>query len=177
MQQLLGMLTGEQNQSNLKDIMEKFGLDESQARDALSSLLPGVSKGIQQQVQAENSTILEQISSGAQQQYLDDDNAHLYDDAALEEGNGILGQLFDSEDSAQQLVGSAAEKTGLDAGILQQLMPMVASMAMGGIGKQISTGGLSSAGGIVDMVTSLVDTDGDGLDFDDVKNIAGKFFR
>ncbi len=178
MQQLLGMLTGDQNQSNLNDIMEKFGLDENQARNALSSLLPGVSQGIQQQVQAENGTILEQLTSGAQQQYLDDDNAHLYDDAAVEEGKGLLGQIFGGEENTQQLIGSAAEKTGLDTGILQQMMPMVASMAMGGIGKQISgLGGLSSAGGLVDMVSSMIDTDGDGLDFDDVKNLAGKFFR
>lgn len=178
MQQLLDMLMGQQNQSNLNDIMSQFGLDENQARQAVGSLLPGVSQGIQQQVKAQNGSILDQISNAQQQQYLDDDSARLYEQGALDEGNAIVGQIFQGQEASQQLAGQAAQQTGLDLGMLQQLLPMVASMAMGGLGKQANQQGLQqNQNGIMDMVGSMLDSDGDGFGLDDIMNIAGKFMR
>lgn len=178
MQQLLEMLMGQQNQSNLNDIMSQFGLDENQARQAVGSLLPGVTQGIQRQVQGQNSSILEQIAGAQQQQYLDDDNSRLYDQGAIAGGNSILGQILGSKDASRELAGQAAQQTGLDSGLLKQLLPMVASMAMGGLGKQAGQQNLQqSQGGIMDMVGSMLDSRGDGFGLDDVMKIAGKFMR
>lgn len=178
MQQLLDMLMGQQNQSNLSDIMNQFGLNESQARDAIGSLLPGVSQGIQRQAQAQNTSILDQIANAQQQHYLDDDNARLHEQSAIDNGNNILGQIFGSKDVSRQLAGQAAQQTGLDSGILKKLLPMVASMAMGGLGKQAHAQGMQqNQGGIMDLVGSMIDSRGDGIGLDDVMNLASKFLK
>lgn len=178
MQQLFEMLMGQQNQSNVQDIMGQFGLDESQAKQAIGALLPGVTQGIREQAQAQNSNVLDQIANAQQQQYLDDDEARLYAPEAVEQGNSILGQILGGDNDSQALAGQAAEKTGLDSGMLQQLLPMVASMAMGGLGKQAGAQGLTQdQGGLMNMVGSMLDTDGDGFGLDDVMGLAGKFLR
>ncbi len=178
MQQLLDMLLGQTNQSNLSDIMNQFGLDEEQARKAVDSLLPGVSQGIGRQVQSQNNTILEQIAGAQQQQYLDDDNARLYDQDAISGGNAILGQIFGSKEVSREVAGKAAQQTGLDVGILKQLLPMVASMAMGGLGKQAQSQGVQGdSNGLLDLVGSMIDKRGDGIGLDDIMGIAGKFLR
>lgn len=178
MEQLLEMLTGQQNQSNLNDIMSQFGLNEGQARQAVGALLPSVTQGIQRQVQSQNSSILDQISNAQQQQYLDDDNARLYEQSAISGGNNILGQIFGSKDVSRQVAGQASQQTGLDSGILKKLLPMVASMAMGSLGKQAGAQGLQgNNSGLMGMVGSLIDSRGDGIDLGDIMNIAGKFLR
>lgn len=181
MEQLLEMLMGQKNQSNLSDIMSQFGLNEEQARQAVGSLLPGVTKGIQQQASAKNSTILDQIANAQQQQYLDDDNQRLYDQQAIEGGNSILGQILGSKQASRELAGQAAQQTGLDSSILKKLLPMVASMAMGAMGKQASSQGLQqNQGGIIDLVSSMLggsQSQNDGFGLDDIMKIAGKFLR
>ncbi len=181
MEQLLEMLMGQQNKSNLSDIMGQFGLNEDQARRAIGSLLPSVTKGIEKQASAKNPTILEQIAHAEQQAYLDDDNQHVYEKEAIEGGNNILGQILGSKDVSRQVAGQAAEQTGLDSSILKKLLPIVASMAMGAMGKQASAKGLQqNPSGIIDLVSSMLggsQTQDDGFGLDDIMSIASKFLR
>lgn len=182
MEQLLEMLMGQKNQSNIGDIMSQFGLDENQARQAIGSLLPGVTQGIQKQAQNQNQTILEQLANAQQQRYLDDDNARVYDQEAISEGNSILGQILGSKEASRELAGQAAQQTGLDSGILKKLLPIVASMAMGAVGKQAGSQGVSqNQGGLMDLVGSMLgggqSNANDGFGLDDIMSIAGKFLR
>lgn len=181
MQQLLEMLMGQQNQSNLSDIMNQFNLDENQARQAVGSLLPGVTQGIQRQAQAQNPSILEQIANAQQQRYLDDDNARLYDQQAVQDGNSILGQILGSKQASRDLAGQASQQTGLDVGLLKQLLPMVASMTMGAAGKQAQQQNAQGQGGIMDLVGSLMGGNqqqaDNGFGLDDIMNIAGQFMK
>lgn len=157
MNPLLEMLLGQQNKSNLNDIMSQLGLDESQAKDAIGSLLPQITQGIQKQATQQNSSILDQISNAQQQRYMDDDNARLYDDDAIAGGNDILGQIFGSKEVSREVAGQAAQQTGLDSSILKKLLPMVASMAMGAMGKQAGSSGLGgNSSAIIDLVGSMM---------------------
>ncbi len=180
MEQLLEMLMGQQNKSNLSDIMGQFGLDEAQAQRAIGALLPSVTKGIQEQASVKNDAILAEIAEAKQQAYLDDDNQHLYEPEAVENGNQILGQILGSKDVSRQVASQAAEQTGLDSGILKKLLPMVASMAMGAMGKQASSQGLQqNPNGVMDLIGSMLggDKNDDGFGLDDVLSIASKFLR
>lgn len=160
MNPLLDMLLGQQNNSNLKDIMNQLGLDETQARDAIGSLLPQITQGIQKQASQQNISILDQIAKGQQQRYLEDDSAHLYDDDAIQGGNDILGQIFGSKQVSREVAGQAAQQTGIDSSILKKLLPMVASMAMGAMGKQASGSGLgSNPAALLEMVSSMMGGD------------------
>jgi hypothetical protein len=57
------------------------------------------------------------------------------------------------------------------------MLPVVATMVMGGLSKQASGGRASAAqaGGVGGMLTSLLDRDGDGSVIDDVGGMLGKF--
>lgn len=157
MNPLLEMLLGQQNKSNLNDIMNQLGLDESQAKDAIGSLLPQITQGIQKQATEQNSSILDQISNAQQQRYMDDDNARLYDEDAIVGGNDILGQIFGSKEVSREVAGQAAQQTGLDSNILKKLLPMVASMAIGAMGKQAGSSGLGgNSSAIIDLVSSMM---------------------
>ncbi|MPV86621.1 DUF937 domain-containing protein [Ostreibacterium oceani] len=192
MQQLIEMLLGQQNQSNVTDIMQQFGLDEQQAQKAIGSLLPAISQGIGQQAQNQNTDIIAQIAQAKQQQYLDDDNARLYDEPAVQEGNAILAQILGSKDNSRALASDAAQQTGLDSQVLKKILPMVASMAMGALGKQAGQQGMQqnlqqNPNSVMDLVGSLLGgtqqqqgnqgANNNGFGLDDVMNLASKFLR
>ena len=52
------------------------------------------------------------------------------------EGNGILGHLFGSKDLSRAVADQAAQATGVGQEVLQQMLPVIASMIMGGLFKQ-----------------------------------------
>ena len=62
----------------------------------------------------------------------------------MAEGNGILGHLFGSKDLSRAVASQAAQATGIGQQVLQQMLPVIASMIMGGLFKQ-STNQLQAA--------------------------------
>jgi hypothetical protein len=79
-------------------------------------------------------------------------HAKYFEDAAranspegVAEGNGILGHLFGSKDLSNAVTSQAAQMTGIGQNILAQMLPVIASMVMGGLFKQ-STGQMPGAG-------------------------------
>ena len=54
----------------------------------------------------------------------------------VEEGNGILGHLFGSKELSRAVAAQAAQATGIGQQVLQQMLPVIASMVMGGLFKQ-----------------------------------------
>ena len=109
------------------------------------------------------------LQGGRHDRYLDDP-AELARPETVQDGNAILGHLLGSKDMSRQVASHAAQKTGLDTGILKKMPPMVAAMAMGSLSKQAKEpsvadalmgalsggGGQSSGGGLAGMVGSLL---------------------
>jgi len=52
------------------------------------------------------------------------------------DGNGILGHLFGSKDLSRAVASQAAQASGIGQNVLQQMMPAIAAMLMGGLFKQ-----------------------------------------
>jgi hypothetical protein len=75
----------------------------------------------------------------------------------------------------------AATKTGLDSNLLKQALPLVAAMMMGAMAKQGTGASMASAGapggGLMAMLTPMLDSNGDGSIVDDVMGMIGKFGR
>jgi hypothetical protein len=62
-------------------------------------------------------------------------------------GNQVLGSIFGNDREVSRTVAAqAAQQTGLDAGMLKQMLPIVAMMAAGAMAKNASAGGL---GGLI----------------------------
>ena len=54
----------------------------------------------------------------------------------MAEGNGILGHLFGSKELSRAVAAQAAQATGIGQEMLKQMLPVIASMIMGGLFKQ-----------------------------------------
>jgi hypothetical protein len=110
------------------------------------------------------------LSRGSHQRYLDDPTA-LASDAAIDDGNGILGHLLGSKDASRNLAAQAADKTGVDVDLVKKFLPVVAAAAMGAVSKGSKGGG----SGLGSLLGNLVDADGDGLDVGDLLSLGKKF--
>jgi hypothetical protein len=167
---------------------------------ALSALVPALSAGFQQNMQSKGGldSLVSALAGGQHSRYLDDPSSLT---GAVDDGNGILGHVFGSKDVSRQVAARAAAQTGLDVGILKQMLPLVATMMMGAMarhggvsasagGMGASTGGLggvlgsalggsgaSAGGGLISMLTPMLDSNKDGSIVDDVIGMLGKLGR
>lgn len=169
--------------SPVSQISRKFGLGETEVTTAISSLLPALTNGIKKNVSQKGGLegLLGALNSGGHERYLEDPEA-LSREEAVSDGNGILGHLLGSKDVSRQLAGRASKNTGISAGILKKILPLVAGLAMGALNKQGNKSGVltqakksRSSSGLGSLI-SLLDSDGDGSPIDDILGIAGKLF-
>ncbi|MEM9208473.1 MAG: DUF937 domain-containing protein, partial [Pseudomonadota bacterium] len=91
--------------------------------------------------------------------------------AAIDDGKRILGHMFGSKDVSRNVAADAAAKSGIDASLIKQALPMIAGLAMGALSKK-SNGG-QDAGSVL---PGLFGGDDGKFGVDDVLNLARKFF-
>jgi hypothetical protein len=120
------------------------------------------------------------LAGGSHQRYFDDP-ASLTQAATIDDGNGILGHILGSKDVSRQVAAQASARTGIGADVLKQMLPMVATLAMGALAKQSAAphAGAVQTGeaGVLGMLTPLLDANKDGSVTDDVMGMLGKFLR
>ena len=121
----------------LKQMAGQFGLDDAQAQGALKALLPAISGGLKRNSAQPGGleALMGALQNGGHDRYLENP-AHLSEPEALQDGNGILGHLLGSKDMSRQVASHAAQRTGLDGGLMKKMLPIVAAMAMGSLSKQ-----------------------------------------
>ena len=196
---------------NLTDILAQAGGIESMAKElgvppglakqGAEALLPAILGGFKKQAQGGGGIeglggLLAGLGGGG---LLD---AVLAPQATpVEQGNDVLGQIFGSKDVSRSVAGDAAAKTGIDAGTLKKMLPILAMLVAGYMAKQgggeSAGGGLGGLGGMLGNVLggalgggaapasgssggalgglgSLLDLDGDGNPLDDIIGMAGK---
>ncbi len=148
---LLDMVMQAQKGSALGNIGQQFGLNDDQAGAAVRALLPALSSGLKRNAGSAGGleSLLGAVKSGRHERYLDDPAA-IADAGAGDEGNAILGHLLGSKDVSREVAGRAASQTGLDIGVLKQMLPVLATMAMGAVGKQ------TRQPGMMDMITGAM---------------------
>ncbi|MCW5665086.1 MAG: DUF937 domain-containing protein [Piscinibacter sp.] len=188
---ILGQMGG------LRSVARELGIDEAQAARGAEALLPAILGGFKKQAQAP--TVGLEGLGGLLGQL---GGAGLADDVLapqptdLGRGNDVLGQIFGSKDVSRTVAGNAAAQTGLDAGVLKQMLPMLAMLVAGVMARQ---GGAAApqvggpGGGLGDLLggllgggaaagrggglASMLDLDGDGNPLDDILQMAGKALR
>ena len=107
---------------------------------------------------------------------------------SIEDGNAILGHVLGSKDVSRNIAGFASQRTGIDASILKQMLPMLGAAVMGVLAQQMlkgrgqpgTTGAAPSRGGgsaLEAMLKSFLDADKDGSMMDDLLGLAQRFFQ
>ena len=186
----------------LQSMARELGMDETQAANGASALVPAILGG-SEQAQSQPAGLeglgglLGQLGGGG-----------LLDDVLspqptnVNRGNDVLGQIFGSKDVSRTVAQNAASQTGLDPSLLRKMLPMVAMLVAGYMAKQRGGGDATqpspAGGGLGDMLGSLLggqasggagfgsaapglasmlDLNGDGNPLDDILNMAGKAMR
>lgn len=147
MQNLFEMLTQAQNGQGMEALARQFNLSQEQAQAAVEALLPAFSQGLKRNTADPYGlgSFLNALSSGQHAKYFED-ASRAFSPQGVEEGNGILGHLFGSKDLSRAVAAQAAQATGLSQQLLQQMLPVIASMVMGGLFKQTAAQPQAAAG-------------------------------
>ena len=195
------------NGSVVQEMAKNFNLQPNDAQNAIKHMLPALTRGVQNNIQKEGGLegLLGALAKGNHQQYIDNPNV-LGQQNTVSDGNAILGHILGSKDVSRNVAGHAAQKTGLDFGLLKKMLPVLATVVMGSLSKQTqqkgileqAMGGLLGGGGggggllgglanmlggnkqqsnpIGGVLGSLLDSDNDGSSLDDILGMAKKFF-
>jgi len=147
---LFDMMANAQNGQGLDLLARQFNLSRQQTELALEALLPAFSQGLKRNASDPYgiAAFMNALASNQHGQYFDQASRAFTPDGVAN-GNDILGQLFGSKDLSRAVASQAAQATGVGQEILKQMLPVIASMLMGGFFKQ-STGqlqGSQQAGG------------------------------
>lgn len=178
---LLQSVLNAQNGEAVSALGRNFGLNQDQTVAAMQQLVPALAAGLSRNSAqpAGVDGLMAALAGGAHERYLDNPST-LSDAASVQDGNGILGHILGSKEVSREVAARASERTGIGSDVLKQMLPLVATLAMGALSKQASTTrGPASApqSGVLDMLTPLLDSNRDGSITDDVMGMFGKFLR
>lgn len=143
---LFDMLQNSQNGHGIEMLARQFNLSQQQAQLAVEALLPAFSQGLKRNTADPYGlgAFMTAMASGQHAKYFED-ASKAFAPQGVEEGNGILGHLFGSKELSRAVASQAAQATGIGQQVLQQMLPVIASMMMGGLFKQ--SAGQMQAGG------------------------------
>ena len=152
------ILQAAQGGQGISNLAQQFGLSPEQAQAAVSAIVPGLSAGLQNQAQSAGGlgSIISALTQGVHQNSFQNPAAAQAPGAAAA-GGDILGQLFGGNHVASQIAQGAAGQTGLRPDILMQMMPVVASMIMGGMFSSMQKQGM---GGMLGQLTQAAASSG-----------------
>jgi len=191
--ELLGQLGG------IQSVARELGMSEADAKAGADALLPAILGGMKKQAQAQPAGLdglLNVVGGLGGGGLLDNVLAAAPTDVS--QGNNVLGQIFGSPDVSRAVAGNAAAQTGIDPGILKQMLPMLAMLVAGYMSRQSGAttaavapqggglggllGGLMGGGQPAGQpgaggLASMLDLNGNGNPLDDILGMAGGFLR
>lgn len=182
---LLDMLMSTGGNAAVEQLGNRFGLDGNQTMAALQHLVPALGNGLQRNVSSEGGleSLLGALSNGNHSEYIENPEA-LNREEATQTGNGILGHLLGSKEASREVAANASAHTGIGAEVLKQMLPLVATMVMGGLSKQSGEAGIlggqdrpAQPQGLLGMLTPMLDSNRDGSVADDVLGMIGRYMR
>lgn len=179
---LIDLVLGDKNNGTISQMAEQFGLSEDQTRNAVGQLLPSLQRGMQHNTGAEKGLdeLLAAIEKGKHNRYVDEPGI-LANTQTTDDGNSILGHIFGNKDVSRNVANNAAKSSGISASILKKMLPVVASIVMGTISKQVfggsSSGRRAAPKQSRGIIASMLDSDNDGSVIDDILGMAFKMMR
>ena len=183
---LLGLLQGQ----NLGKLAEQIGGTDGQTKNAIMAALPALLGALNK-----NSNTPEgaQTLNNALEQHdgsVLNNVAGYLQNPDLKDGAGILNHLFGG--NTQNVANAVSQSSGLDAQGSLKMLETLAPLVLGALGQQkkennLDAQGISNLtsniaanftgeGGIMSMITNLLDANKDGNVMDDLTGMIGKLF-
>src|SRR5262245_10136206 len=118
-----------------KQLASQFGINSDQAASVLSTVAPALAGGLKEKLNdPAGSGLIETLTNGSLNRFAENP-ALLSSTGAAETGNSLLGQIL-GEGQLTRLVGVVSEKTGVDSGIAQKMLPVIATILTGFISRK-----------------------------------------
>jgi hypothetical protein len=145
-------------------LARQFNLSRQQAELAVEALLPAFSQGLKRNASDPYGVagFLNAMASGQHAKYFEDAQK-AFAPQGVAEGNGILGHLFGSKDLSRAVAAQAAQATGIGQDVLRQMLPVIASMIMGGLFKQstnqmpqMQAGGMGGSNPLGELIEQMM---------------------
>ncbi len=143
MSYLIDILSSAQGGQLVANLAQRFGLSPDQVEKAVISLSPALEIGLHNAAHDPSvfSKVIGALASPDHQASFDHaDAAHAHD--TVSQSRDLLSELFGSPAVAGQVVQVAARDSGLRPDILSQLLPVLASVVLGGLFKNMNNQGL-----------------------------------
>ncbi len=132
----------------MQTMARQFGLSADQTQAAVNALLPAFSMGLQKQAESADSlsSIIGMFGTGQHAEAFEVP-AKAADPDMLSAGTDFMNQIFGGPQEVgrqmqKQVSQQAAAMSGVSASILQQMMPMIATIILGGLFKGSVNNGL-----------------------------------
>ena len=116
----------------------QFGLDAGKLSSVVGAVGPLLAHGLKEKLAGDPSGggITDMLRSGSLNKYADNPST-LSSPEAAQQGQSILGSLFGGGEGAlSNIVSAVAGKTGVSSGLIQTMLPVLASLVMGFLSKQ-----------------------------------------
>jgi hypothetical protein len=179
----------------LQAMANELGISEADATKGAQALAPAILGGFKKQAQAQPGgfagleDLVAQLGGGGLL-----DNVLSPQPTDVHRGDDVLGQIFGTKDVSRAVAQDAAARTGLDPSLLKKMLPIVAMMVTGFMGKQqghvaaagagaggvgallggLLGGGANSGTSSLAGLASMLDMDGDGNPLDDLLRMTGR---
>ncbi len=136
----------------VSNLAQRFGLSDEQMDSAIKALAPALEVGLSNAAEqpALFEKLLGDIASPLRAAAFDDPGA-AQDMDSLAQSRQLLADLFGSPAAAGRVVQVASRESGLRPDILSQLLPVLVSVLIGGLFKNVSNRGL---GGVLGQLVS-----------------------
>ena len=140
------------------NLAQQFGLPQADAERAVSALIPALSQGMLAQASSSGGLggLLGGLMHPDHQASFSDPNAAA---ANTGTGNAALGTIFGSNSVVGQIVERASAASGVSPDVLRGMLPVLASIVMGGLAKSMGNQGF---GGILGQLASAAEGGGLG---------------
>lgn len=179
---IMDMLTQAGGGALLEQIAKQAGISPDQAQDLVKSVgsaMVGQVKGRIESPKVDSTTLEDLLQDSKYAQMLEKPQRHLENPRMQEEGNDLLGYITGSKEVSREVASEVSQKSGFDTSLIKSLLPMLAPLVIGALGK-----GLSSNDVPVNMKPSresdnglmgMLDFDNDGSIMDDMAGLAMKY--
>jgi len=171
----------------VEQLAKSSGLDTGNTVAAVAQLLNGLNGGIKKNTANSGGleALINAVQGGNHDRYLSNSKA-AFNPSAILDGNKILGHILGSKNASRALASQVESETGISSSILKKMLPVVATMAMGAMKKQSTSGnGLAQLFGQSapvranqsmgsKLLSSFLDSDQDGSVVDDLMGMAVK---
>jgi len=184
---LLDLLNSDLGKTLISSASQQLGQKEDQTAAALQTALPLILGGMKNNAATPQGAdgLLNALSGKHNGSLLDNLGDLLGNSDTLSDGAGILGHVFGGKQ--QNVAQAVGAKSGMDTATVMKLLQMAAPVVMAYLGKQSREQNVNDTGGIEgllgnllgsgakndqNLVTKLLDANGDGSIIDDVMGMA-----